>query len=145
LEELAVPIEYRIVPSRRIVVTRCHGVLAAHELFDYQREVWSRPDVEGFDEIVDMDDVVQIETPTEERVRELANLSASMDATGSASKFAIVARERLAYGLGQMYGARRDFNEKSTKEVRVFVSRSMALEWLGVTAEELAAEEAREG
>jgi hypothetical protein len=139
------PIEYRIHKARRIVLMRAHGVLADHELFAYQREVWSRPEVAGFDELVEMDDVVRINQPDPERVRELANLSASMDAPGTTSKFAIVASDRLAFGLAQMYGARRDFNAKSSKEVRVFQKRAAALEWLEVTEEELAAEGVREG
>ena len=136
------PIEYRINHAKRIVITRCRGVMMENEFFDYQREVWSRPEVAGFDELVDMNDVDRIVAPSEQAVRDLANLSASMDAPDTTSKFAIVAGDRLAVGLGQMYGARRDFNAKSSKDVRVFVVRAQALEWLGVTEEELAEEKA---
>ena len=134
------PIEYRIHHAKRIVIVRCRGVMMEQEFFEYQRDVWSRPEVAGFDELVDMNDVDRIIAPSEQAVRDLANLSASMDAPGTTSKFAIVAGDRLAFGLGQMYGARRDFNSKSSKEVRVFVVRAQALEWLGVTEAELAEE-----
>jgi hypothetical protein len=54
------PLSYRIDPDRRLVVTRGNGVLKDHEVFDYQNEVWSRADVAGYDELIDMSDVTQI-------------------------------------------------------------------------------------
>lgn len=131
------PIEYRIHPAARIVVARGHGVVADQDVFGYQREAWARAEVRGFNELVDMTDVERIEVPTEARMRELAALSASMDPPETSSKMAIVASDRLAIGLSQMYGARRDFHEGSTKEVRVFTTRAAALEWLEVAEGEL--------
>ena len=85
------PIDYVIDHDRRLVLARGHGTLTHEDVFGYQREVWSRPEVNGYNELVDMSQVVHIALQSVEGVRELANLSAGMDARSSASKFAIVA------------------------------------------------------
>ena len=125
------PIEYQIDHSHRVVFAKGVGALTSDELFAYQRDVWSRPDVAGFNELADMSEVQDIVQPTSERIRKLANLSASMDIS-TPSKFAIVAPQALPFGLGRMYEMYREMNEHSTKEVRVFRTREEALEWLGL-------------
>ena len=127
------PIEYRIDHEARIVVARGFGVITDSDVFGYQRTVWSRPDVAGFDELVDMRDVQTIVPPSSERVKQLAAVSAVMDAPGSPSKFAIVASDDLAFGLGRMYQSYRESNKNSTKEVAVFRTRDAALHWLGLS------------
>jgi hypothetical protein len=124
------PLEYEIDADARMVVTRGFGAVTAEDLFRYQREVWSRPEIAGFDELVDMTSVEQIVDPTPEGVRELADLSASMDVQSSPSRFAIVAPDILSYGLGRMYEVYRGMNEHSTKSVAVFRQRDEALRWL---------------
>ena len=125
------PIEYQIDHSHRVVFAKGVGALTSDELFAYQRDVWSRPDVAGFNELADMSEVQDIVQPTSERIRKLADLSASMDIS-TPSKFAIVAPQALPFGLGRMYEMYREMNEHSTKEVRVFRTREEALEWLGL-------------
>ena len=51
------PIEYRIVRERRLVVAKAHGTLTDQDVFGYQRDLWSRADVAGYDELVDMTQV----------------------------------------------------------------------------------------
>lgn len=125
------PIQYRIHIELRRVIATAHGTLTDADVFGYQNEVWSRDDVAGFDEIVDMTHVehVQLPVPSAERLRALASLSSSMDATSA--RFAIVAPGDLAYGLGRMYGAYRGLDRRSKKEVRVFRSLEEAVSWLG--------------
>jgi hypothetical protein len=74
--------------------------LSDDDIFGYQREVWSRPDVAGYDELMDMSAVEYIVRPPAERIRELARLSAAMDARAPASRFAIVAPTTWSSGLG---------------------------------------------
>jgi hypothetical protein len=54
-----------------------------------------------------------------------------MDAPQTPSKFAIVARADLHFGLGRMYQSFRGSNHQSTKSVGVFRNREEAMEWLG--------------
>jgi hypothetical protein len=91
-----------------------------------------RPEVAGYNELVDMTGVEQIIDPTTEGIRTLADLSASMD-TKSSSKFAIVAPQNLAFGLGRMYEIYRSLNEQTTKRVAVFRERAEALKWLAAS------------
>src|SRR6266853_4481116 len=127
------PIEYRIDHERRLVIARGYGTFTSEDVFGYQRDVWSRPDVAGYDELVDMTQVEHIALPSAERVRELAKLSAAMDPRSSHSRFAIVAPTEFAFGLGRMYEAYRNLDDRSTKTVSVFRTLDEALTFLGVS------------
>jgi hypothetical protein len=129
------PIDYSIDPARRLVSAKGRGTLTEEEIFTYQQEVWSRADVRGFNELMDMTDVELTNPPPTERLRRLANFSASMDPAEPKSKFAIVAPQLLTFGLGRMYEAYRSMESKSTKEVAVFRSLPEALAFLGILDE----------
>lgn len=129
---LAIPIEYRIDHERQLVLARGCGTLTDEDVFGYQREVWSRADVVGYKELIDMSDVDHIALPSANRVRDLAQLSAGMDRASASSMLAIVARSDLAFGLGRMYQTYRELQVKSTKQVGVFRSLDDALAFLGV-------------
>jgi hypothetical protein len=126
------PLIYRIDPKRRLVITRGSGILKDQEVFDYQQEVWSRPEVAGFNELVDMSAVVQILVPSMERIRDLAELSARMSRGAPLSKMAIVAPGDLSFGLGHMYDMCRDTVAPGLKPIGVFRTMPEALAWLGV-------------
>lgn len=126
------PIDYRIDHSRRLVLARGRGIMSDTDLFTYQREVWSRSEVAGYDELVDMTGVQKIEHPSIDRVLELATVSATMDHGPGKSKFAIVAPDDLAFGLGRMYEAYRGLDVRSTKEVGVFRTFDEAVDFLGI-------------
>jgi hypothetical protein len=132
------PIDYQIRHDRRLVAARGHGVFTHLDVVGYQNDVWSRPDVAGFDEVIDMTAVERIELPSADGVRQLAALSASMDDPEAPSKFAIVAPQDIAFGLGRMYEAHRAMSAQSAKEVGVFRTMTEALAWLGRTPADLA-------
>ena len=102
-------------------------------MFQYQRDVWSSPDVTGYDELMDMSEVERLDMASARRLKDLASLSAAMDAPASRSKFAIVAPKDEAFGLGRMYETYRRLEDKSTKQVGVFRSLAGAMEFLGRT------------
>jgi hypothetical protein len=124
------PIAYRVDHEHRVVLAVGTGVITDADVFGYQREVWSRPDVSGFDELIDMSLVTEIIVPSSDRVRDLATLSATMDEKGTTSRFAIVAPADVAFGLGRMYQAYRGLDRRSTKEVGVFRTMREALAFL---------------
>ena len=126
------PINYKIDHEARVVLAAGHGKLDGSEIFDYQRTVWSRPDVQGYNELMDMTNVTQVSAPSPERIQELAALSARMDPKGQNSRFAIVAPEDLAFGLGRMFQTQRSFQQGGTKEVGVFRTMPEALAFLGI-------------
>jgi hypothetical protein len=126
------PITYQIDHERRLVDAKADGLISDGDVFAYQREVWSRTDVVGYAEIVDMIAVERIDLPSIDKIRELAELAARMDADKPASKLAIVASRDFAFGLGRMYETYRELQAGSTKPVGVFRTRREALDFLGL-------------
>jgi len=124
------PFVYRVDHDARVVVGVGTGVITDADVFGYQKDVWSRPDVAGYDELVDMSLVTEIVVPSGDRVRDLATLSATMDDKSTKSKFAIVAPADVAFGLGRMFQAYRYLDRRSTKEVGVFRTMRDALAFL---------------
>jgi hypothetical protein len=123
-------IDYRIDHERRLVRVTVGGVVTPDALFEYQKTVWSDPGIEGYDELVDMSAVEDVETPSHSNVNALAGFSARMD-SAKQSKLAIVAADDLVFGLGRMYQAFREMKPESNKEVAVFRTMPDALAWLG--------------
>ena len=126
------PIQFQVDHERRVVFADGSGRLTDGDVFGYQHEVWSRSDIRGYHELMDISAVESIEAPTPDRIRELAELAAQMDTDAAPTRFAIVAPSTIAFGLGKMFQAQRDLQKRSTKEVGVFRTRSEALEFLGL-------------
>lgn len=126
------PIDYSVDHDLRLVHARGHGILTHQDVFGYQREVWSQPAMAGYNELIDMTAVEHIALPSVQRVQELASVSATMDAKLVPSRFAIVAPQDVAFGLGRMYQTLRDLEPQSTKEVGVFRTMGEARTFLGL-------------
>jgi hypothetical protein len=126
------PLEYRIDQERRVVFVTATGLLADEEVFGYQREVWSRSDVAGFDEVIDMGAVEDLVGSSGDRVKALADLASTMDVPGASSRLAIVAPQDFAYGLARMFETYRSMSQRGSKVVSVFRSMQAALDWLGL-------------
>jgi hypothetical protein len=124
------PIDSEIDHERRLVTARGRGTLTHDDVFGYQRDLWSRADVAGYDELVDLTEIERIDPPSTGEVRNLATLSASMDSRDSKSRLAIVARDDFVFALGRMYETYRGLDPRSTKEVRVFRTVPEALAYL---------------
>jgi hypothetical protein len=127
------PIEFTIDHARRLVTATARGTLTGRDVFGYQRDVWSRADVQGYNELLDMRAVEAINLPSVDNMRALAELSASMDTPQTSSKFAIVATSDEAFGLSRMYETYRHLEGKGTKQVGVFRTLNEAYAYLGVT------------
>jgi hypothetical protein len=126
------PIEYRIDHKRRLVIARGIGALVHEDFMGYQQSVWSDPAIASYNELVDMTGVENIELESSSRIKELAMTSAGMDAPGAERRFAIVAKDDLAFGLGRMYEAYREMQPQSRKRVGVFRTMREALEYLDI-------------
>jgi len=125
------PIEYTIDHARRLVRATGRGIMTGDDVMEYQRDVWSSPEVSGYDELMDMREVERIELASGKRLKELAAVSAAMDTPGR-SKFAIVATKDEAFGLGRMYETYRRLEDRSTKQVGVFRTMEEAWAFLGL-------------
>jgi hypothetical protein len=125
-----VPLDYEIDYARRLVTARARGVLGHEDVISYQLGVWSKPEVAGFDELVDMTEVVEIAIPSMDAIPRLANLAARMDPPSRKSRLAIVAPTDYVFALGRMYETYRGIDPLSTKEARVFRTMAEALAFL---------------
>jgi hypothetical protein len=130
--EVSMPLEYRIDRDRRVVFGTATRILSVEDVFSYQREVWSRSDLAGFDEVVDLSLVEDIVLPSSDRVRALAELAAAMEVPGASSRLAIVAPHDLAYGFARMFETYRTMDQVGAKVMSVFRSMQAALDWLGI-------------
>jgi hypothetical protein len=123
------PLRYAVDDEHRIVITTGYAVLTDQELFEYKQSVWSRPEVAGYDELLDAREVEKVDIPSAERLRELARLSAAMD-VNVPSKVAIVASDPVTFGIARIYEILRELDPRSTREVSVFRAVEEALVWL---------------
>ena len=124
------PITYEIDRSQRIVFTKAVGILTPQDVFAYQREVWSTPELRHYDECIDMSDVTSVEGATEMNMKALAALSVQTDDPAQPSKLVIIASEKLHFGLARMYETYRSLERKHSRQVAIFRTREEALRWL---------------
>jgi hypothetical protein len=127
------PITYRVDHEVKVVFAEGTGTVTDDDVFGYQREAWSRPDVRGYNELVDVSAVKHVKLPSAQRVRDLAELSAEMEAqAGEAKRFAIVATSPIVYGLSRMFQTYREMDQRNRTQVKVFRNRQEALAFLGI-------------
>lgn len=129
------PIDYVIDHEHHIVRARGSGILTDDDVFKYQREVWTRPDVVGYDELMDVSNVRRIALPSIDRIRDLASVAVQKDASGRVSRFAIVAPGDVAFMLARLYKAIRGTTKGSKRLVGVFRTLPEALQFLGLEQE----------
>jgi hypothetical protein len=130
------PIDYRIDHEKRLVLACSFGKLTDDEILAYQQDVWSRIDVAGYNEMVDLTAVEEFDTLSASKMREIAALGASLDLKDETAKTAMIASPGLNYGISRMYEVFRQLEPATTRTVRTFVSREEALRWLGVDDDE---------
>ena len=124
------PISYTVDHEQRLVRVKGAGVFTDDDVFGYQREIMAREDVLGYDELVDMTNVLRVELPSFERVKDLARLSAAMDPKHPPGRFAIIAPGDVTYMLGRLYKGIRALVPGATRELGVFRTAEAADEWL---------------
>lgn len=124
------PISYTVDHEHRLVRVKGAGIFTDDDVFGYQREIMSRTDVLGYDELVDMTNVIRIELPSFERVKDLAKLSAEMDARHPPGRFAIIAPGDVPFMLGRLFKGIRAMIPGATREIGVFRTPEEAETWL---------------
>lgn len=126
------PISYEILHERKLVRATITGTLTRDDVFNYQKNVWSLPEVHGYNQLIDASEMghVDIPFPSADSMRELSSLAAGMDDPNLKTRFAIVATSAFAYGLARMYATYRALDSRSTRAVSVFRSVDDAMAWL---------------
>jgi len=124
------PVEYQIDHEQRLVQVKAYGVVTVQDFIAYQREVWSRKDIVGYNELIDASQVQKALDFNGPHLQEVAVLASSMDLTKEITKLAIIASDNFSYGLGRMYETYRGLQEGNTKQVAIFRSKEEALAWI---------------
>jgi hypothetical protein len=127
-----VPLVYRIDRDAKVVVAAGYGILTDADLFGYERQTGARSDMIGYDELIDMSAVTDIDVPVVERLEDLASEAAMRDAVHGPAKVAIVAPGDVAFDLGRLFRVHRQVEFRSTRNVGVFRTMDAALEFLGI-------------
>lgn len=126
------PIKFHIDRDRRIVFGRLVGKVTVPEMFEYSHDVWARPEVVGFDEVIDTNGTNEIEVATPTVLRSLAAKSVALSAAVPRGRLAIVAKQQVQFGLSRMYEAYRELEPGRTQEVGVFRTLAEASAFLGI-------------
>ncbi len=125
------PITIEIDAGNRLILARITGVLTHEDILAYQHDVWSRPELAGFDELIDVSAVERIAFESSRRVGEIAELAVEMDSKDNPTRLAIVAPTPESYGMARMYQTYRETTPGGTKTVMVFHTVPEAWAWLG--------------
>ena len=127
------PVDYSIDHVLQLVMVKAWGTFTAKDLTDYQREVWSRPDVNDYDELLDLSRIEAIVQQPADHVREEANSSAEIDAPKARSRFVIVAPMDASFAWARVFAAFRNLHPQSTRTTTVFQSLQEARSFMGVS------------
>lgn len=126
------PLHTWIDTRRRLVAARGTGIVADNDIFLYQTTIWTRAEVAGFDEVVDMGDVTDVRVVSPARTEDLAKVASAMDSRYAGGRLAVVATGDEVFALAQQYGQLRQRHGGGRKRVGVFRSRAEAEQWLGL-------------
>jgi hypothetical protein len=124
------PISYHVDHDNRLVLVNGAGVFTDDDVFGYQREIMALKDVLGYDELVDMTNVLRIDLPSFQRVKDLASLSAEMDPVHPPGRFAIIAPGDVPFMLGRLFKGIRSMVPGARREIGIFRTRQEAEAWL---------------
>lgn len=128
----AMPYDVRIDHDLRLVIATISGEVTEAEVLAYEIDsVWSRPELLGYSELVDLTRVEEIKFRIDRYFPIFADSSARKDPPGElAGCLLIVAADDFHFGLGRMYQAHRELHPRTQRKVGVFRTKDEALAWL---------------
>lgn len=128
--DVIMPIAYQANLAKRRILAEATGAVGSQDLFAYQKDVGTRPEWAGYDELLDVSRVDRLLDIRLDNLKALANFAAGMDKPDLPSKFAIVAPQDLYFGLGRMYESLRESVPNASRRVAAFRTRADAERWL---------------
>ena len=118
------PSSYVIDKERKLVITTAWGDCNADDVLEFRKQVLKDRDFDpSFSQLADFTGVTKVDVSPDE-VRMLATKSPF----STQSRRALVADNQVIFGLSKMFGILR--NLRGEKLIRVFRTRSEALDWL---------------
>jgi hypothetical protein len=120
------PLSYEIDQEHRLVITTAWETVSAEEAIQAQHDIRSDTRVNtDFFHLVDLTRLTSVDID----MTTMSELAARQSFTTSRRAF-VVGSNKLAYGMARMFVAMR--RATGEEEMRIFVKRNEALEWLGV-------------
>lgn len=115
------PFEYEVDHAKKRVLARVKGVISRGDALVYQTGLWSRDDVSGYGQLIDLTEVttIDIEGPVGPLLNTLVAKGSAIKAA-TQSRLAIVAPHQLAYGIARMFQSYREVNPNFTEPTGVF-------------------------
>src|ERR1051326_7264752 len=109
MENLVMPVTYKIDNERRVVYTDGYGTATDSEILDHNRKLASDPDFDpNFNQLLNFTEVISIDVKTE-----TINLIASKRIFNLSSLRAIVVKPGLQFGLARMFQNLRSFEDSN--------------------------------
>ena len=128
-------IEYGIDKEQRLLLLKGTDTVTADDILAYLREVVVRPEVAGFNGLVDLTAVKDVVVSMIGKIQLFGQLSTSLDGRWSSSRLAIVAAVDDRLGLDRLYETFQGLKPDSAKKVSVFRNMDEALQFLGLDGE----------
>jgi len=118
------PSSYVIDKERKLVITTAWGDCNTDDVLEFRKQVLKDRDFDpSFSQLADLTGVTRVDVSPDE-VRMLAAKSPF----SPQSRRALVAENQMVFGISKMFGILR--NLRGEKLIRVFRTRSEALDWL---------------
>jgi hypothetical protein len=126
--------EYRFCKPLGLILVTSKSVLTGDEVRAFHKKLIDDPEIPpGMRELMDLRnvDLVAVDARI---VTEISGIESARSARVGAARIAVVAPRPVAFGLSRMYEA---LSADTPKKVNVFTEIDPALEWLGISREEL--------
>lgn len=127
------PAKHTIDIKSQLLITSWKGDVTESEFIDvlrkYQKNIRSKSEYIGFNEILDLTEVTNIHLSAG-GLRRIGVIAAKTDSTDMVTKVALIVSSDLAYGLAVIYCACRSVLTNSNKTMRIFKKEGEAYKWI---------------
>ena len=125
-------IEFGVDNQQRLLLLKGLETLTVDDIVAYLREVVSRPDVVGFNGLVDLTGAKDIVIGMMGKIQLFGQISKSLDGRWSSSRLAIVTSGDDRFGLDGLYATFQGLKPASAKQVSIFRNMDDAMQFLGL-------------
>jgi hypothetical protein len=111
------PVDYLIDHNHKVLVVKGRGLVVGKDLSAYER-IAARPETAGYNVLIDLSRVEEIEQPSEDQIRNMAGLFNRIHICSKAMPLlVIVAHTDYLYGLARVFQGYREAGDATTVAV----------------------------
>jgi hypothetical protein len=130
-------IEYGIDREQKLLLLKGLETVTVDDVLAYLRDVVERPDVAGFNGLVDLSGASEIVIGMMGKIQLFGQLSKTLDGRWSSSRMAILTSTDDRFGLDGLYATLQGLKPEGAKQVSVFRCMEDAMQFLGLDNESL--------